>query len=325
MVRKLPGNVCCSIFYCRIQSCLWALYIWVIFIEIQCTILQAGKSAKDFIFKMQQLHDPFLPSTASNFSLKRKRRHKIQCRFEYLCFAFSHRDDVDKQQGLTMDSYWDLALFLPHSVFHLLTYRRKCERLGACYCWGPNKTRDFVWQHHGDNGMCHPLQSSRVLSRPRTQSSSCFGCVSVSWSPHCRDGSGLRSPVFIYVTLQQRRTACSYGSHFQEELDSFPTGRKKAVCPIPQAVMDMARLESVKWKKIKYNWKPQSSWSTNKHGSAGSHFTRQWGKKMCFLCLIRTKIIVISPLESPSTHTNLTHSFKTNHSHIRPLTHFIIR
>lgn len=112
MARKLPGNVRCSIFYCRIQSCLWALYIWVIFIEIQCTMLQAGKYAKDFIFKMQQLHDPFLPSTASNFSLQRKRRHKTQCRFEYLCFAFSHRDDVEKQQGLTVDSYWDLALFL---------------------------------------------------------------------------------------------------------------------------------------------------------------------------------------------------------------------
>lgn len=89
MARKLPGNVRCSVFYCSIRSCLWALYIWVIFIEIQHTTLQARKSAKDFIFKMQQLHDPFLPSTTSNFSLKRKRRHKTQCRFEYLCFAFS--------------------------------------------------------------------------------------------------------------------------------------------------------------------------------------------------------------------------------------------
>lgn len=72
MARKLPRNVRCSILYCSILSCLWALYIWVIFIEIQHTTLQAGKPANDFIFKMQQLHDPFMPSTTSNFSPKIK-------------------------------------------------------------------------------------------------------------------------------------------------------------------------------------------------------------------------------------------------------------
>lgn len=302
MARKLPGNVRCSVFYCRIQSCLWALYIWVIFIEIQCTTLQAGKSAKDFIFKMQQLHDPFLPSTAINFSLKR--RHKTQCRFEYLCFAFYHRDNMEKLQGLTADSYWDLAPFLPRSVFNLLMSRRKRERLCASFCWGPNKTRDLVWQHQGNNGMCHPLQSRRVQGRPHTQSTSCPGCMSVGWSPHCRDGRGLRNSVFIYVTLEWRRTACSSGflwltlpgrtgltAHDEEESSLSNSS----------SCNGHGKLESVKWKKRKNNWKPQSSWSTNRHSSAGSHFTRQ-GKKMYFSCLVRTKLIVISPLESPSTH-----------------------
>lgn len=194
MARKLLGNVRCSIFCCRIRSCLWAPYI---FIEIQHTTLQAGKPAKDFIFKMQQLRDLFLPSTTSNFSLKRIRRHKTHCRFEYLCFAFSHRDDVEKQQGLTVDSYWDLAGFLPHSVLISLCPEENMKDYVPVVCWGPNKTRDLVWQHQGTNGICHPLQNSRVLGHPYAQSSSCFGWLSVSWSSHCRDGRGLRSPVFM--------------------------------------------------------------------------------------------------------------------------------
>lgn len=48
-------------------------------------MLQAGKAANDFIFKMQQLRDPFMPSTTSNFSLKRKAKN--QCGFGYLTRA----------------------------------------------------------------------------------------------------------------------------------------------------------------------------------------------------------------------------------------------
>lgn len=72
-------------------------------------MLQAGKNANDFIFKMLQLHDPFMPSTTSNFSLKRKKK-RIKPSEDFstvLCFAFypCHTDDVEKQQGLTVDSY----------------------------------------------------------------------------------------------------------------------------------------------------------------------------------------------------------------------------
>lgn len=144
MARKLPANVRCSVFQRTIRSCLWALYIWVIFIEIQHTTLQAGKSAKDFIFKMQQLHDLFLPSTTSNFSLKRIKSHKTQCRFEYLCFAFSQRDDVEKQQGLTVESYWDLAVFPPCSVLISWCPEENVKDYVPVVCWGPNKNRDLV-------------------------------------------------------------------------------------------------------------------------------------------------------------------------------------
>lgn len=199
MARKLPGNVRCSVFYCSIRSCLWALYIWVIFIEIQHTTLQARKSAKDFIFKMQQLHDPFLPSTTSNFSLKRKRRHKTQCRFEYLCFAFSLATEMMWKSS--KDWQWiatEICLFF----FLILFLISSCPEENVkdyvpVICRGPKKNRALVWEHQGNKGICHPLQNSRVLRHPHTQPSSCFGCVSVSWSSHCRDGRGLRSPVFM--------------------------------------------------------------------------------------------------------------------------------
>lgn len=92
----------------------WAadeLYIWVIYIEIQRVTFQAGKSANDLIFKMQQLHDPFMPLTASTFSLKREKKTKRNqtqiSATSALCFAFypCHRDDVENQQGFTVDSY----------------------------------------------------------------------------------------------------------------------------------------------------------------------------------------------------------------------------
>lgn len=117
----------------------------------------------------------------------------------------------------------------------------------AIICWGPNKNRALVWQHQGTNGICHPLQDSRVLGHPQTRSSSCFGCI-VSlqrWQRSQEPG--------IYVTAQRRRTACSSGflwltlpgraglaAHGEEE---------SWICPIPQAGMDTARLESVKWGK----------------------------------------------------------------------------
>lgn len=199
MARKLPGNVHCSAFYCSIRSCLWALYIWVIFIEIQHTTLQARKSAKDFIFKMQQLHDPFLPSTTSNFSLKRKRRHKTQCRFEYLCFAFSLATETMWKSS--KDWQWiatEICLFFFLVLFLISSCpEENMKDYVPVICQGPKKNRALMWEHQGNNGICHPLQNSRVLGHPHTQSSSCFGCVSVSWSSHCRDGRGLRSPVFM--------------------------------------------------------------------------------------------------------------------------------
>lgn len=87
--------------------------------------------------RYKQLHDPFMPSTTSN-SLKRGKTNKqtktppVQIWVPVLCFAFypCHTDDVEKQQGLIADSYWDLAVFLLRSsVFNLLVSRRKSERL----------------------------------------------------------------------------------------------------------------------------------------------------------------------------------------------------
>lgn len=126
--------------------------------------------------------------------------------------------------------------------------------------------------------------------------------------PHCRHGRGLRSPVLIYVTPQWRRAACSSGFLWLTlpgRAGLTAHGEKKAVCAIPQAAMDMARLESVKWKKVKNNWKLQSSWSTNGHSSAGSHFTRQGGRRCASYASLGQNSLW-SPHESPPAHTSLT-------------------
>lgn len=130
---------------------------------------------------------------------KEKRRHKTQCRFEYLCFAFSLATEMMWKSS--KDWQWiatEICLFF----FLILFLISSCPEENVkdyvpVICRGPKKNRALVWEHPGNNGICHPLQNSRVLRHPHTQPSSCFGCVSVSWSSHCRDGRGLRSPVFM--------------------------------------------------------------------------------------------------------------------------------
>lgn len=75
--------------------------------------------------------------------------------------------------------------------------------------WGPNMNRDLVWQHQGNNGICHPLQNSTVLFYP---------CTSwlLLWLPVSQIVLSLQrwqrsqQPI-IYITLQWRRTGCSLG------------------------------------------------------------------------------------------------------------------
>lgn len=261
MAWKLPRSVCCSILYCSTLSCLGDLYIWGIFIEIQHGTLQEGKPANDFIFKMQQLHDPFMPSITRNFSLNRKREKAVQVSVPALCFDFyhCHTDDVEKQQGLTADSYRDLPVFLLHfSIFNLLMSRKKKvkdwvnpllklpNKLARGYhlmrpwqkwrSWlTASAKREFIILSKMAASSATPYLSANALAAHQSAGPLTAEMAEVSGVHYLCNTTVEENRLFLrFPMAHSSRKSCT----------PCPLERIKVACPVPQDGLDVAKSEN---------------------------------------------------------------------------------